>query len=281
MIELTSPDPRLGRIAIVLVEPSHPGNIGGAARAMKNMGLGSLRLVSPRRFPDPQAEWRAAGALDVLDQAEVFPRLDAAIADCHHVIGTGMLDRRIPWPILDAAGAAAEVLALPAEARVAIVFGREASGLNNDELQQCNAHLQIPSSPAYGSLNLAMAVQVVAYELFRQSRVSEVAAAAWDRPFATAQHVQSLLGHLEEVLIASGFVDRERPGQTMTRLRRLFLRQRLDDTEVQILRGVLTTLDPRSGGQPAGPGSARVRAERAASSRGDPTAEATLNPPAE
>jgi tRNA (cytidine32/uridine32-2'-O)-methyltransferase len=281
MIELTSSDPRLGRVAIVLVEPSHPGNIGGAARAMKNMGLATLRLVSPRRFPDPQAEWRAAGALDVLDQAQVFPRLDAAIADCHHVIGTGMLDRRIPWPILDAAGAAAEVLALPADARVAIVFGREASGLNNDELQQCNAHLQIPSSAAYGSLNLAMAVQVVAYELFRQSQMGAVETAAWDRPLATAEHVQGLLGHFEEVLIASGFVDRERPGQTMTRLRRLFLRQRLDDTEVQILRGVLTTLDPRAGGQPAGPGSGRLRAERVVAAAGNPPAEAVGDPPAE
>jgi tRNA (cytidine32/uridine32-2'-O)-methyltransferase len=263
MIEPVSSDPRLDRIAIVLVEPSHPGNIGGAARAMKNMGLANLRLVNPRRFPDPQAEWRAAGALDVLDQAEVFTSLAAAIGDRHHVIGTGMLDRRIPWPIRDATEAAAEVLALPEGTRVAIVFGREASGLNNDELQQCNAHLQIPSSPAYGSLNLAMAVQVVTYELFRQAQSAAVAA-PWDRPLATAEHVAGLLAHLETVLKSSGFLDRERPGQTMTRLRRLFLRQRLDDTEVQILRGILTTLDPRAGGLPTGPGSARLRAERAA-----------------
>jgi len=265
-------DAQLARVVVVLVEPSHPGNIGGAARALKTMGLGQLRLVRPRRFPDPQAEWRAAGALDVLDAAVEYDDLAAAIADCQWVVGTGMLTRRIPWPVRDAAEAAREVLALPIAARAAIVFGRESSGLTNEELQRCNVHLQIPSSPAYPSLNLAMAVQVVAYELYRQARLQSnpdsdtrelpQTDASWDRPLATVAHVESLLGHLDDVLQASGFLDPAQPGQTMTRLRRLFQRVSLDDTEVQILRGVLTTLDPRRGGHPAGPGSARLRAAR-------------------
>lgn len=278
-----SEDAQLARVVVVLVEPSHPGNIGGAARALKTMGLGQLRLVRPRRFPDPQAEWRAAGALDVLDAAVEYADLAEAIADCQWVVGTGMLTRRIPWPVRDAAEAAREVLALPSAARAAIVFGREASGLTNDELQRCNVHLQIPSSPAYSSLNLAMAVQVVAYELYRQARTQSFsenrsaahssadadagAVARWDRPLATVAHVESLLGHLEDVLGASGFLDPDQPGQTMTRLRRLFQRVALDDTEVQILRGVLTTLDPRRGGRPAGPGSARLRGAKADPSR--------------
>jgi tRNA (cytidine32/uridine32-2'-O)-methyltransferase len=130
---------RLAGIRVVLVEPSHPGNIGGAARALKTMGLGQLALVRPKRFPDPQAEWRAAGAQDVLDAATVHESLASAIADCQWVVGTGMLTRRIPWPIRDATEAAAEMLAQPAGARVAVVFGRETSGLTNDELQRCHA----------------------------------------------------------------------------------------------------------------------------------------------
>jgi len=252
--------PSLGRLAdvrVVLVEPSHPGNIGGAARAMKTMGLADLALVNPKRFPDPQAEWRAAGAQDVLDAATVYDSLAAALGDRQWVVGTGMLTRRIPWPMRNAADAAAEILALPPGSRVAIVFGRETSGLTNDELQQCNVHLQIPANPAYASLNLAMAVQVVAYELWRQSSANAAVEPhpAWDRPLAPMAHVEGMLGHLESVLAASGFIDRHNPGQTMTRLRRLFTRIGLDETEVQILRGILTTLDPRAGGlEPPGSG---------------------------
>jgi tRNA (cytidine32/uridine32-2'-O)-methyltransferase len=251
-----SNDSRLARIRVVLVEPSHPGNIGGAARALKTMGLAQLALVQPRRFPDPQAEWRAAGAQDVLDAATVHDSLAAAIADCHWVVGTGMLARRIPWPVRDATDAAAEILALPVEVRVAIVFGRETSGLTNDELQHCHCHLQIPANPEYGSLNLAMAVQVVAYEIYRQSqlRPAEAEPVPWDRPLATTSHVDGLLQHLESALVASRFLDPRNPGQTMTRLRRLFTRVALDETEVQILRGMLTALAPDAPPAPgAGP----------------------------
>jgi tRNA (cytidine32/uridine32-2'-O)-methyltransferase len=146
--------------------------------------------------------------------------------------------------------------------RVAIVFGRETSGLTNDELQQCNVHLQIPADPEYASLNLAMAVQVVAYEIWRQAQAAASRELpAWDRPLAPLGHVEAMLAHLESVLGASGFLDAGNPGQTMTRLRRMFFRVALDETEVQILRGILTALDPRSGGVPTGPGSSRRAGE--------------------
>ena len=163
------------RIRIVLVEPNHPGNIGGAARAMKTMGLSSLAVVNPARFPDPQAEWRAAGAQDVVESAEVFGSVEDAIADCNWVVGTSTRSRRIPWPVKSVEDAAAELLALPDGSRAAVLFGRETNGLSNEELMLCHCHLQIPANPDYPSLNLAMAVQVVCYELFKQAPGSQLA----------------------------------------------------------------------------------------------------------
>tara|TARA_Y100001933_G_scaffold255309_1_gene298209 strand:- start:4674 stop:5438 length:765 start_codon:yes stop_codon:yes gene_type:complete len=237
-------DPRLDRVRVVLVEPSHPGNIGGAARALKTMGLSRLAVVNPKRFPDPQAEWRAAGAGDVLDAVAVFDSVDEAIADCDWVVGTSTRSRRIPWPVKPAAGVAADILARPAGSRIAVLFGRETNGLSNEELQRCHCHLQIPANPAYPSLNLAMAVQVVCYELFKQSEAEAPPLAAWDHPPATSEAVTGMLEHLEGVLTRSGFHDPANPGQTMTRLRRLFLRAQLDQHEVQMLRGILKELDP-------------------------------------
>jgi tRNA (cytidine32/uridine32-2'-O)-methyltransferase len=235
-------DDRLSRIRIVLVEPSHPGNIGGAARAMKTMGLARLVVVNPQRFPDPQAEWRAAGALDVLDAVEVFDTLAPAIAGCHWVVGTSTRSRRIPWPLKPVDAVAADILRQPSGSEVAILFGRETSGLTNDELQRCHCHLQIPANPAYPSLNLAMAVQVVCYELFKHSGQAPVAEAVWDQPPATAGQLEAFFEHLQTVLVASGFLDPDNPGQTMTRLRRLFTRIQPDDKEIQMLRGVLHQL---------------------------------------
>jgi len=235
----------LPRIRVVLVEPSHPGNIGGAARALKTMGLSELALVKPRRFPDPQAEWRAAGAQDVLDGVVIHASVEAAVADCQWVVGTSTRLRRIPWPVKDVADSAADILAQPPDSQVAILFGRETSGLTNEELQQCHCHLQIPANPEYPSLNLAMAVQVVAYELYRQrADKPAVDATSWDRPLAPMGHIEALVQHFESALVASQFLDPANPGQTMTRLRRLLTRVALDETEVQILRGVLTALAP-------------------------------------
>ena len=224
-------------VRIVLVETSHPGNIGGAARAMKTMGQSELYLVNPKRFPDPQADWRAAGALDVLDAATVVDSVEAAIADCHWVVGTSTRLRRIPWPVADAREIAREIHSLDGGGRVAVLFGREDNGLTNEELRRCNYHLQIPAAPAYPSLNLAMAVQVVCYELYQFSHTTDEP--AWDRRLATSGEVNGMVEHIETVLTNTGFIDRANPGQTMTRLRRLFSRIRMDETEVQILRGIM------------------------------------------
>lgn len=233
-------------IRIVLVEPAHPGNIGGAARAMKNMGLHHLYLVNPREYPSERALWRAANALDVLDGAQVVDSLDTAIADCGLVVGTSARGRRIPWPLVNprecGGRAVREALTHP----VAIVFGREDSGLTNDELQKCNYHVHIPSNPDYSSLNLAAAVQVICYEI-RMSVLADdngqlPALDEWDVPPARVQDIELYFQHLEQALVDIGFHDRDNPRQTMTRLRRLFGRIRLDEMELSILRGVLTAI---------------------------------------
>lgn len=256
----------LDRIRIVLVEPRHPGNIGSAARAMKTMGIEQLVLVNPARFPDPQADWRAAGAIDVLDRALVADSVAAAVADCHFLVGTSTRSRHIPWPVVLAKDIASCLAEQPDTSSMAILFGREDSGLTNDELQLCHCHLQIPSSPVYGSLNLAMAVQVVCYELFQYGEANapelqadtgealdvksatEVARRIWDRPPATQQQFEAMVDHLQRTLEKSGFIDPEMPGHTLTRLRRLLARHQLDETEVQILRGVLKHLNLRLDG---------------------------------
>lgn len=235
----------LGQVRVVLVEPSHPGNIGGAARAMKTMGLNDLALVNPGRYPDPQAEWRAAGAQDVLEAARVFDSLDAAIADRQWVVGTSTRIRRIPWPLEKAETVASGIIERLPEQKIAVLFGRETSGLTNEELQKCHCHLVIPANPEYPSLNLAMAVQVVCYEVYRQLEHSPLHAGQWDRSPATAAELEGLIDHFEQVLTESEFLDPENPGQTMTRLRRLLTRITPDETEVAMLRGILKQLSRR------------------------------------
>jgi len=230
-------------IRIVLVNPSHPGNIGGAARAMKNMGLRHLCLVAPRAFPHEQARWRAAAAADLLDGAVLMPTVDDAIADCQFVVGTSARGRSIPWPLQDARSCAARIATASAAEQVAVLFGREDRGLTNAELRRCNLHLHIPSSEAYGSLNLAMAVQIVCYELRMRlpGHAPPVAAeAGWDAPFATQADMERFYVHLEQTLTQIGFLDPAAPRRLMTRLRRLYSRVRLDEMELNILRGILT-----------------------------------------
>ena len=249
------------RIRIVLVEPSHPGNIGGTARAMKTMGLQQLVLVNPARFPDPQADWRAAGAMDVLDRAQVVNDVSAAVAGCHYVVGTSTRARAIPWPAMLAKDLGAVLTEQAEDAEIAILFGHEDSGLTNEELQRCHTHLQIPSSKEYGSLNLAMAVQVVCYEIFQhlektsiqvaaegkqeQSQISGLGSRIWDKEPASGQQLDGLMAHLEALMVQSEFIGADNPGQTVTRLRRLFMRQQLDETEVQILRGLLKAIQSK------------------------------------
>lgn len=235
-------------IRFVLVEPSHPGNIGGAARAMKNMGFADLALVRPTRFPDPQAVWRAAGATDVLERARVYDSLDAAIGDRALVAGTSARQRSVPWPTRTAAAFAAQIRAESPMQPVAVLFGREVHGLTNEELRRCHLRVVIPADPAYSSLNLAMAVQVVAYELRQAISADATAANAddqadWDRPPASADQMAGFYAHLERVLLAIGFQDPKAPHQSMTRLKRLFARVRPDATEAAMLRGVLTHIE--------------------------------------
>ena len=216
-------------IRIILVNTSHPGNIGGVARAMKNMGLQRLYLVEPRQFPDAQAEWRAASATDVLEQAVVTATLAEAIADCQFVVGTSARERRIPWPLLDARQCA-----------------ERAALASADEQQLCNLHLNIPTSAEYSSLNLAMAVQIVCYELRMagESRAARAPAdSEWDAPFATHENMERFYAHLEQTLAALEFLDPKAPRQLMARLRRLYGRVRLDEMELNILRGILSETD--------------------------------------
>jgi tRNA (cytidine32/uridine32-2'-O)-methyltransferase len=233
----------LDNIRIVLVNTSHPGNIGAVARAMKNMGLGRLYLVAPRQFPDEQANWRAVSAGDVLESAVVTETLEEAVGDCHFVVGTSARGRRIPWPLLDPRGCAERMDVASDNGEIAVIFGREDRGLTNDELKICNLHLNIPTSDDYSSLNLAMAVQIVCYELRMlqdSTRLPTDEDAQWDTSFASQENMERYYQHLEETLVDIEFLDPAAPRQLMPRLRRLYSRVRLDEIELNILRGILT-----------------------------------------
>lgn len=236
---------RLGRVRVVLVNTNHPGNIGAAARALKNMGLHRLYLVAPKEYPAERAVWRAANAVDVLDQAVVVNSLDEAIADCGLVIGTSARERTIPWPLLNPRECGEQAWMESASHEVALVFGREDRGLTNGELQKCTCHVHIPANPDYSSLNLAAAVQVLTYEV-RMSALgehgSQSTAQSWDVPPAKAADLELYYQHLEQALVDLDFHDRDNPRQTMARLRRLFNRIRPDRMELSIMRGVLTAV---------------------------------------
>ena len=230
-------------IDIVLMHTTHSGNIGGVARAMKNMGLHRLTLVAPLEYPAPEATWRAASAVDVMEKARVVDTLEEAIADCQFVVGTSARERRIPWPIQDARRCAERIAFHSANERVAVLFGREDRGLLNEELQSCHVHCHIPTHQGYASLNLAMAVQIVAYEL-RMAQLGEATNLAedaqWDAPFASAGDMDRFFEHLESTLVDIEFLKPEAPRQLMRRLKRLYNRVRLDEMELNILRGILS-----------------------------------------
>ncbi|MEX6501263.1 tRNA (cytosine(32)/uridine(32)-2'-O)-methyltransferase TrmJ [Pseudomonas zhanjiangensis] len=240
----------LPNIRVVLVNTSHPGNIGGAARAMKNMGLSKLVLVDPMDFPSGDAVARASGASDLLESAQVVATLEEALVGCSLVLGTSARDRRIPWPLLDPreCGVAACEQAL-AGAEVALVFGREYAGLTNEELQRCQFHVHIPSDPAFSSLNLAAAVQVLAYEvrmawLAAHNQPTKLAkletTAMLNAQPVTADELESFYVHLEQALVEIGFLDPAKPRHLMSRLRRLYGRSGISKLEMNILRGILT-----------------------------------------
>ena len=234
------------QLRFVLFQPTHPGNVGAVARAIKTMGFSRLVLVNPACTIDDEARARSSGALDVLLAATIVPSLAEAVADCALVVGASARRRRLNWPELNPRECAATLAAAVAHKPAAVVFGPERAGLRNEELDLCNALVYIPSNPEYSSLNLAMAVQLVAYEL-RLALVDEPPAPASDFPPATAAAMDLFYGHLERVLLASRFLNADNPRHLMRRLRRLFNRSQLDENELNILRGMLSALVPGSG----------------------------------
>lgn len=240
----------LQNIRVVLVNTSHPGNIGGAARAMKNMGLSRLVLVQPRDFPSAEAVARAAGAVDILDNARIVGSLEDALDGCGLVLGTSARNRHIPWPLLDPRECAATCMEQIEQAgEVALVFGREDSGLSNDELQRCHFHVHIPSDPEFSSLNLATAVQVLTYEVRmawlaaqgQPTKMAKLEAHAEQSSLpVTADELERFYAHLESTLVQIGFHDPQQPRHLMPRLRRLYGRSNISKLEMNILRGILT-----------------------------------------
>jgi len=227
----------------VLINTSHPGNVGATARAMKNMGLTTLCLVEPKQHPSAEATARASGADNLLAGAKCFATLDEAVADCSLVIGASARSRTLPVPMLDPRGCAELVHRQPDVERVALLFGRERSGLTNDELDRCHQLVQIPTNPDYPSLNIA--AQVIAYEL-------RIAAGAVEKPdepevdYASMVQMGQFYTHLEQTLVELEFLDPENPRQLMRRLRRLFNRARPDQNEINILRGILTAANRKT-----------------------------------
>ncbi len=230
----------LSKIRIVLVETSHPGNIGGVARAMKNMGLSNLVLVSPKEFPSVVASQRASSAGDVLDNARVVETLDEAVAGAKVVVGASARLRKVSWPQLNVRETAELALSTVEEGEVALVFGREDSGLSNAELDKCHYLAHIPTNPVYSSLNLSAAVQVFAYECLMATEIQSVHSKGYNHELATADQLEGFYEHLFQALQDIEFLDPAKNARFMRRMRRLFNRTQLDVKEVDILRGILT-----------------------------------------
>lgn len=232
---------------IVLVETSHPGNIGAAARAMKTMALDRLWLVNPSLFPSAEASARATGAADLLAGATLCPSLADAITGCGYVVGASARQRSLPWPLLSPRACASKIVREARSGEVAVVFGPEQSGLCNDDLALCHALVRIPTDPGFSSLNLAMAVQVIAYEIMVARGGEEGLRSPREKPLATADEMQEFFEHLERVLVAAEFLNPQNPRHLMLRLRRLFARAEPDANEIAILRGILSAVAPGSG----------------------------------
>ncbi|CAG8948291.1 unnamed protein product, partial [Penicillium salamii] len=239
----------LQNIRIVLVETSHTGNMGSVARAMKTMGLTNLYLVNPLVKPDSQAISLAAGASDVIGDAKIVDSLDEAIAGCSLVVGTSARSRSLPWPMLDARECGVKSVEEGQQAPVALVFGRERVGLTNDELQKCHYHVAIQANPEYSSLNLAMAVQIIAYEVrmaWLQAQEQASPPPQYEEsPYPLVDDLERFYQHMEQMMLNSGFIREASPGQVMSKLRRLYTRARPERDELNILRGMLSSFEKR------------------------------------
>jgi len=238
----------LANIRIVLIHPSHPGNIGAVARAMKNMGLHHLCLVNPRMFPHADATARASGADDVLAAAQVYTSLDEALHGCSLIFGASARLRTIAWPQLSPRECARLIVAEGAKAPLALLIGREHSGLTNEELERCNYLVNIPSNPDFSSLNIAAAVQVLAYEIYL-AHLDQTPVEQEQDPvdLATAEELELLFAHMHQALIDIEFLDPQNPRQLMRRLRRLFNRAHLEKMELNILRGIFAAAQGKRG----------------------------------
>jgi TrmH family RNA methyltransferase len=242
---MAEPDPdlvnsRLARIRVILINTTHPGNIGATARAMKVMGLSSLHLVTPKIFPNAEATAMASGADDLLQSAVVHETLDSALAGCSLVLGTSARLRSLSMPMLDARRAAKQAIVESDTHEIALLFGRERYGLTNEEMQRCQFLVNIPSNPDYSSLNLAQAVQILSYELRVAAQgVSDISVDPLDWKPVDGQQMERFFRHLEETLLDIRFLNPKQPKKLMMRLRRLFNRARPDQNEINILRGIL------------------------------------------
>lgn len=242
----------LNQIQIVLVETSHSGNIGSAARAMKTMGLHYLRLVSPKQGIDEQAVALSAGAKEVLDNAQIYPDFDQAIADCQLVIGTSARLRHLQSSLIEPRECGTLATERATQGKVAIVFGRERVGLTNEELLKCHYHLNVPTNPDYGSLNLAMAVQLVSYEIrmawLEQQKMVQNAEPQKNQKilplamadYPTSEALEHFFNHTERLYKQLGFIRNE---AVMLKLRRLYQRTQLETAELNLLRGMLTAVE--------------------------------------
>ena len=231
-------------VRIVLIDPSHPGNIGSVARAMKNMALSDLVLVRPRSFPHPEAVALAAGADDILAQARIVATVAEAICDAQLIVGTTSRPRSYYWEFATPRDIAGRIVRLPAENRAALLFGSERYGLATEDLNHCNLLVRIPANPEYCSLNLAMSVQLLAYEMF-MSREEPQSQTQLEQSLAPSGDMEHFYTHLQQVLGEIDFEDRT--GHLMERLRRLFNRAQLDRNELNILRGILSAVQGRRG----------------------------------
>ncbi len=234
----------LDNLTIVLVNPSHPGNIGSAARAMKTMGISKLCLVAPDEFPSAMATALASGADDILACATVVTTLAEAIADCEFVVGTSARVRGISLPLTDPRGCASTLIKESSQGATALIFGREDRGLTNEELAQCHMQVHVPSHPDFSSLNLAAAVQVLCYELrmasLQQAGEDTTLPKAREQPLATVDDMERYFTHLYETLQVIGFLDHSSHEKIMAKLRKLYSRIRPDRVELAILRGILS-----------------------------------------
>ncbi|HFG1637833.1 TPA: tRNA (cytosine(32)/uridine(32)-2'-O)-methyltransferase TrmJ [Vibrio cholerae] len=234
----------LERVKVVLVGTTHSGNIGSAARAMKVMGLSQMVLVDPQCQVDAQAIALAAGASEIALNAQIYPTLEAAVADCGLVVGTSARSRTLEWPMLEPRECGEKLISEAKQHSMAMVFGRERTGLTNDELQLCHYHVCVPANPEYSSLNLAMAVQLLSYEVrmaylaLQQSSQSSTLQEEYPRH----QELERFYAHLEQVIMQTEFISAQQPGQVMNKLRRMFTRARPEAQEINILRGILTSV---------------------------------------